>query len=299
MDYKTAVSDFLNYCVFEKGLSTRTKESYQNDLKVYYFFLKNIYGNNFNINKIKEKDIENFLKNQILLEDKTTTIAHKLTTIKSFHSYLEKEKIIKKDVSVAIKRPKLIKKLPKTLSEEDIDKLLDINLVTAYDYRNKAMLELMYSSGLRVSELINITINNLDFTNCVIRIIGKGNKERIIPLGEYSMYYLNLYLEKRSSLLKKNNEEFLFLNNHGKRITRQGFFKILKRILKEKDLNEDISPHTLRHSFATHLLNRGADLRSIQEMLGHADISTTRIYTHISKDKVTNDYNNYHPRRKK
>ena len=174
--------------------------------------------------------------------------------------------------------------------------MLDIKLDSKFDYRNKAMLELMYGTGLRVSELVSLTLNDIDSTNCIIRIMGKGSKEREIPLGEYSIYYLNKYLEVRSSMLKGNDDNKLFLNNHGRGMTRQGFFKNLKKILKEKGLNTDISPHTLRHSFATHLLNRGADLRSIQEMLGHSDISTTKIYTHVSDDKVSSDYKKYHPR---
>lgn len=296
MEFYEAEKDFINYCIFEKGLSNKTKESYTNDLKIYNEFLETIYQEHYSVNKIKEQDIEDFLKNQIEKEDKTTTIAHKLTTIKNFHAYLLREKMVKKDVSLAIQRPKLRKSLPRTLSIEEVDLLLDIPLNTPYDYRNKAMLELMYGAGLRVSELVSITVNNLDFTNSMIRLIGKGNKERIIPIGEYSMYYLNLYLEKRSLLLKQVNNEALFLNNHGKQMTRQGFFKILKGILKKKGLNEEISPHTLRHSFATHLLSRGADLRSIQQMLGHSDISTTKIYTHVSDEKVTKDYETYHPR---
>lgn len=299
MDYENATKDFINYCIFEKGLSKNTKKSYKNDLKVYYNYLKKKYGEKFNVERITQEDIEFFLKEHTIENDKTTTIAHKLTVIKNFHAYLTREKITDKDVAVAVARPKLRKALPKTLSIEDVERLLDIPLNTAYDYRNKAMLELMYSSGLRVSELVSITVNNLDFNNCIIRIIGKGNKERVIPIGEYSMYYLNLYMERRDELRKKVNDESLFLNNHGKGITRQGFFKILKGILKEKDLPENISPHTLRHSFATHLLKRGADLRSIQEMLGHSDISTTKIYTHISDEQVKNDYEKYHPRENK
>lgn len=299
MDFIDALNDFLNYCVIEKGLSDKTKESYANDLKVYRKYLEGIYHNHVNVKNIKEKDIESFLKYQIDLNDKTTTIAHKLTTIKNFHRYLLREKIVVKDVALLIKRPKLRKSLPKTLSVKEVEYLLDIKLNTPYDYRNKAMLELIYGTGIRVSELVNITVNDIDFTNCIIRLVGKGNKERIIPLGEYSMYYLNLYIEQRFSLLKRENSEALFLNNHGKKMTRQGFFKILKNILREKGLNENISPHTLRHSFATHLLNCGADLRSIQEMLGHSNISTTRIYTHKSDERVTNDYIKYHPRESK
>jgi len=155
---------------------------------------------------------------------------------------------------------------------------------------------LMFKTGLRISELVELKVFDLDFTACIIRVIGKGRKERIIPIGEYSMYFLNLYLEQRSQLLKKETSDYLFLNNLGKKMSRQGFFKILKKLLRKKGLNEDTSPHTLRHSFATHLLNKGADLRSIQELLGHSDISTTKIYTHVSLDKIKDDYHKYHPR---
>ena len=161
------------------------------------------------------------------------------------------------------------------------------------------MIELMYGSGLRVSELISLDLHSIDFTNCIIRITGKGKKDRIVPVGEYSMYYLEKYLEVRNSMLKKENTDALFLNNHGKRMTRQGFFKNLKSILRNQGLDENVSPHTLRHSFATHLLERGADLRSIQELLGHSDIATTRIYTHITDNKVKEDYKKYHPRESK
>ena len=295
MNYEDSINEFLSYCLIDKGLSNNTYISYQTDLKLYTDYLKN--EGVSEPNKIHKSNIENYLKYlQETNKEEITTIARKLTSIKAYHSFLLKENITKTDQSLGIKRPKLRKQLVKALSVEDVDKLLDITLKTPFDYRNKAMLELIYGTGLRVSELVNLTLNNIDFTNCFIRIVGKGNKERIIPLGEYSMYYLNNYMEVRSSLLKKDACDALFLNNHGKKITRQGFFKILKAILKEKELPEDVSPHTLRHSFATHLLNSGADLRSIQEMLGHSDISTTRIYTHISDNKVTHDYNEYHPR---
>jgi len=154
----------------------------------------------------------------------------------------------------------------------------------------------MYGCGLRVSELVNLEINDIDITNCLIRIMGKGSKEREVPVGEYALYYLELYLDNRELLLKNKPCTKLFLNNHGMGMTRQGFFKILKHLLLEKGLNPDVSPHTLRHSFATHLLNRGADLRSIQEMLGHSDISTTKIYTKVSDEKVIEEYNTHHYR---
>ena len=292
MKISNAIDDFLNYCIFEKGLSDRTRESYQNDLLVYSDFLK---GKGIDdVCLIKSSHIKEFLKARS--SEETSTIAHNLTVIKNFHSYLLKENIVRGNEAEFIERPKIKKALPKTLSVTDVDKLLDIELKTPFDYRNKAMLELMYGCGLRVSELVALEINDIDMTNCLIRIVGKGNKEREIPIGEYSIYYLVEYLKVREKLLKKKSCTKLFLNNHGNGMTRQGFFKNLKVILKEKGLNEAVSPHTLRHSFATHLINRGADLRSIQEMLGHADISTTKIYTRISDEKVLDDYDKYHPR---
>ena len=292
MKIDIAIEDFLNYCIFEKGLSDKTKESYKNDLDEYKKYLND--NNIIYVEDIKSNNIKDFIK--IRNEDATTTIAHNLTVIKNFHEYLLKEKIVKIDESEFIERPKLRKSLPKTLSIEDVDKLLDIKLETPFDYRNKAMLELIYGCGLRISELINLEINDVDETNCFVRILGKGNKEREIPVGEYALYYLKEYIKRRNLLLKQKTCSKLFINNHGQGMTRQGFFKNLKQILREKGLNEEVSPHTLRHSFATHLINRGADLRSIQEMLGHSDISTTKIYTKVSDQKVINDYNEYHLR---
>ncbi|MBQ3421083.1 MAG: tyrosine-type recombinase/integrase [Romboutsia sp.] len=242
MKIEDAINDFINYCVFEKGLSDKTKESYYNDLCIYKDYIKKD-----RVEDISSDDIKGFLKSRNNNE-KSSTIAHNLTVIKNFHKYLYKENVVKEDISLFIDRPKLQKKLPKTLSVEDVDKLLDIELKTMFDYRNKAMLELMYGTGLRVSELVSLTLNDIDTTNCIIRIMGKGSKEREIPLGEYSIYYLNMYLEVRGSMLKGKDDNKLFLNNHGRGMTRQGFFKNLKKILKEKGLNADISPHTLRHS---------------------------------------------------
>ena len=295
MKIEDAIDDFISYCIFEKGLSDKTKESYKNDLDIYKEYLND--NNIYNVKDISSDNIKDFIK--IRNNEEASTIAHNLTVIKNFHKYLLKEKLVKDDVSIFIERPKLRKNLPKTLSIEDVDKLLDIELVTPFDYRNKAMLELMYGCGLRVSELINLEINDIDIINCQIRILGKGSKERIVPLGEYSIEYLKKYINIRDSLLKDKPCNKLFVNNHGKGMTRQGFFKNLKKLLKEKGLNPDVSPHTLRHSFATHLINRGADLRSIQEMLGHSDISTTKIYTEVSDEKVIDDYLNYHLRSNK
>ena len=295
MNIEDAIPEFLNYCIFEKGLSDKTKLSYENDLDVYKDFLKE--RNKTKVNQITSDDIKDFLKARE--EEETTTVAHNITVISNFHNYLLKEKLVENNVCEFIDRPKLKKALPKTLSIEDVDNLLDIPLNTPFDYRNKAMLELMYGCGLRVSELINIEINDIDMTNYEIRILGKGSKERIIPIGEYAIDYLKEYVKRRDDLLKDKPCNKLFLNNHGEGMTRQGFFKMLKKLLLEKGINPNVSPHTLRHSFATHLINRGADLRSIQEMLGHSDISTTKIYTRVTDEKVINDYNEFHYRSKK
>ena len=297
MKIEDAIVDFIQYCLFEKGLTDQTVKSYQNDLNVYFEFLSS--HKIYNVGDITSDDIKEFLKERGDTES-TSTLAHNLTVIKNFHKYLIKENVVKEDSSLFISRPKLRKKLPRALTVEEVDLLLDIPLSTPFDYRNKAMLELMYGAGLRVSELVSLTVNQVDLENGMIRIMGKGRKEREIPIGEYGVYYLKQYLECRGQLIKYHRqEEALFLNNHGKQITRQGFFKILKGLLLEKGLNPDVSPHTLRHSFATHLLSHGADLRSIQEMLGHSDISTTKIYTHVSNEKVTEDYKKYHPREHK
>lgn len=286
----TYIDEFIEYLIIDKKYSENTIKSYKNDLKKFENYIKK------QINNINENDIKNYIKYLNKENDDTKTISHNISTLRSFYKFLLIEKKVKNNPMEYIELPKIRKSLPKTLSIEEIDKLLDIKLKDAFSYRNKAMLELMYSSGLRVSELVNVNIHNIDTSNCIIRIMGKGSKERIVPLGDYAINYLELYLkEYREKLVKKEMNDYLFLNNHGKKMTRQGFFKILKQLAKEKNIKTEFSPHTLRHSFATHLLNGGADLRSIQEMLGHESISTTQIYTHVSKEKLKENYNNFHP----
>lgn len=286
----TYIDEFIDYLIIDKKYSENTIKSYKNDLKKFENYI------NKQINNISDFDIKNYIKHLNKENDDTKTISHNISTLRSFYKFLLIEKKVNKNPMEYIELPKIRKSLPKTLSIEEIDKLLDINLTDAFSYRNKAMLELMYSSGLRVSELVNVNIHDVDTSNCIIRIMGKGSKERIVPLGDYAIRYIELYLkEYREKLIKKEMNHYLFLNNHGKKMTRQGFFKILKQIAKEKNIKTEFSPHTLRHSFATHLLNGGADLRSIQEMLGHSDISTTQIYTHVSKEKLKENYNNFHP----
>ena len=287
---KQEIEKFIEYLIIEKKYSKNTINSYNIDLNKFNKFL-----NNKKINNITKEDIRKYL-NHINDSLNSKSISRNISTLKSFYKYLILNKIINKNPMDQINNPKTKKSLPKVLSEEEINKLLEIELKTDFDYRNKAMLELMYSSGLRVSELINLKINDVDLENDCVKIFGKGSKERIIPLNDYAKEALKQYtMTHRKELFKHGENNYLFLNNHGNQMTRQGFFKILQKIAKEKNIKTSFSPHTLRHSFATHLLKYGADLRSIQELLGHSDISSTQIYTHITNEQLHSDYIEYHP----
>ena len=298
MKVQVAKENFINYCEYEKGLSANTLKSYNYEINLYQTYLEDKLSI-IDIEKVSKEDIESYLKYCYSKNEDSKTISHKITTIYNFHNYLLREKVIKDNQAEFIDRPKLAKHLPYTLTVKEIDKLLDIELVTVFDYRDKAMLELMYGTGLRVSELVSLTVYDVDFYNAFLRIKGKGSKERIVPINNASLKYLKLYLDRRCLLLKKKTSDELFLNARGEGISRQGFFKNLKKILAKKGMPTNISPHSLRHSFATHLIENGADLRSVQTMLGHSDITTTKIYTHISNEKVTKDYLINHPRAKK
>jgi len=287
--------DYIDYIKYERKLSLETVKNYKYDLEKFLLFLKE--KGIFDINLVTTKDIEDYLAT--LKNFSPKTVSRNITSINNFMLFLLKEKKIDFNPCEFIDRPKLNKNLPTVLSIEEVDKLLDIPLKTKYDYRNKAMLEILYGSGLRISELINLTTRDVDFENAVIRCLGKGSKERIVPINDYIIHYLKLYLDKRNLFLIKGQNDYLFLNNHGKQMTRQGFLKNLQKILNEKNITKHVTPHTLRHSFATHILSGGADLRSIQLLLGHSDISTTKIYTHISHEKVKDDYKQFHPRGKK
>lgn len=268
-----------------------TINSYAEDIYKYLEYIESKHINN--ALNIKYENILDYLKYLDNNNYKVSSIARKITSIKSFHKYLSETNNIE-DVSLKINIPKFYRKLPNILTIEEVDNLLDINLKSPFDYRNKAMLELMYSSGLRVSELINLKLSDIDLDNNYVRCFGKGNKERIVPIGEVAIEYLKIYInEYRDSMKKGYYTENIFLNNHGKNITRQGFFLIIKQIAKEKDIDKNITPHMLRHSFATHLLNNGADLRTIQEMLGHANLSTTQVYTNVSTDILKENYELY------
>lgn len=279
------LNKYLEYLNIDKKYSNNTILSYHNDLKIYLNFLKEK-----SVLKVQEKDVQMFL-NQERQDKNSRTIAHLLTVLNNFYQFLLKNQYLSKNPVEYIELPKLKKTLPTVLSHKEIESLLDIELVTKYDYRNKAMLELLYSSGLRVSELVNLTVYDVQLSENIVRIIGKGGKERIVPIDDYATKYLTIYMnEYRPQLMKKQITNDLFLNNLGKKISRQAMFKIIQQIALKKGIRTHFSPHTLRHSFATHLLENGADLRSIQELLGHSSISTTQIYTHVSNQFKKENY---------
>ena len=285
------INEFLRYLLIDKGYSKNTIDSYKIDLEK---FLE--YNKNKTIDNVSNEDLKKYVKhlNDLGLNEKS--IARNISSLKTFYKFLVISKYISSNTSEILYMPKIKKKLPNTLSEEDIFKLLDIKLNDSFSYRNKAMIELLYATGLRVSELINLRMQDIDLKEDIIRIYGKGSKERIVLIGDFAKEYLEKYIyEYRSRMLKQEPSEYIFLNNHGKQMTRQGFFKILKKLAIEKGINKDFSPHTLRHSFASHLLKYGADLRTIQELLGHSDISTTQIYTHITNEELKKNYENFHP----
>lgn len=291
------IVDFFHYLQIERGLSENTIESYKRDLNAYItYFKKN--KNTINWDDIERRDIIQFLYSLKDAHKATATISRMIATIRLFHQFLIREKLTKNDPSLHIETPKNEQKLPDILSIEDIDKLLDIVGEKPLQLRNRAMLELMYATGLRVSELISLTLGDAHLTMGFVQCTGKGSKERIIPIGNIAIAAIQTYIDYgRQSLLKKDRKEMtLFVNQRGMGLTRQGFWKILKKEAQRAQIRRPLTPHTLRHSFATHLLENGADLRAVQEMLGHVDIATTQIYTHVSKKRLKDVYDAYHPR---
>lgn len=288
------IEDYELFLKTEKKLGNNTIDSYILDIIKFYEW-----NNNSDITYMSKKQILEYISYlRSYLNEKS--INRHISSLKGFYLYLVDNNIIRESPLEEIYSLKTKKILPKYLSVEEVDRLLNINLKTPFDYRNKAMLEVMYATGFRVSELVGLCFSNIDFENSLIRVNGKGKKERIVPLGEIAQYYLKIYInDYRSKLLNKNNYDLIFLNNHGKPISRQGFNFILNNIRKEVKIDKDITPHTLRHSFATHLLERGADIRSIQEMLGHENISTTNIYTYVVNNVLRENYDTYFPRAKK
>jgi len=287
---------FLNYLSVERGLSHNTIVSYRGDLNYYIDFLKARAMDA--LSKTTKNDITNFMFYQ---KDKglaANSIARRLAAIKAFYRFLVRERILKTNPASLIDSPKLWKKIPETLSLNEVDALLgQPNIRDKQGVRDKAILETFYATGMRVSEVVNLKLDNVNLDIGFLRCIGKGNKERVIPVGKKAVASIKRYLEvSRPQLLKKKESEFLFLSRFGKKISRQSLWKLIKKYAKTARIKKPIRPHILRHSFATHLLERGADLRSVQEMLGHSDISTTQIYTHINKERLKTIHRMFHPR---
>jgi len=288
MENKLFIDKFIKYLSIERNYSDNTILSYQNEISKFASYYKK------DISTAKTEDIKKYLEIKKELSNKTIT--HKISSLKAFYNYLLREEIIHNNPANNLIRPKNTFKLPDVLNLEEINLLLDINIKTPYNARDKAILELLYSTGIRVTELINLQYANIDFDLCIIRVMGKGRKERIIPFGDYVIDALNIYLKNYRPLINKNNNNYIFINKSGNKISRQFIFNMIKKECLKKGIKKNVSPHTLRHTFATHLLKNGADLRIIQELLGHENLSTTQIYTHISKEKLQSEYNNIHPR---
>lgn len=294
-----SINEYKQYIRIEKGLSNQTVASYMIELKKFREYF------------IKKKDIREVSKNDIfdyfsyLNEQslKKRTISHNVSTLNNFFKFCNREGIIEVNPMINIKFPKLDKDLPVVLNEQEVEDLIDVAYKHAREnalhYRDFCMLQLMYAAGLRISELVNLKINDLHLTMNFIRCMGKGSKERMVPIGDYMVEILNEYMQEyRPELMKDYDTSYLFLNYKGDAISRQSFWKMIKKMALEANIKKNITPHTLRHSFATHLLNHGADLRSIQEILGHSNISTTTIYTHVTNQKMIDEYEKFHPRNK-
>lgn len=293
---KELVEEFLNYLSIERGLSKNTTTSYRADLASFLNYLE---SKGFSdIESIKRDEIRNYL---MRLKDKglsSNSISRALVAIKMFYKFLAQERFIKDDVAGILESPKLIRPLPNVLSIAEVEKLLqapDIRVRTGM--RDKAALELMYATGMRVSEIVDLPTSTLNLDIGFIKCKGKGDKERIVPIGSQAKNAIYKYMQDaRPALLKNKEDSHLFLSRLGKRISRQSLWKMIKKYAKKARIKKEIAPHTLRHSFATHLLERGADLRVVQEMLGHADIATTQIYTHVNKERLKLIHRQFHPR---
>lgn len=284
--------DFLVYLSVERGLSRNTVESYSRDITLYRKFLS---SRNKGLDSFKRADISDFL-NKIKDDGySVSSMCRFISSIRGFCKYLMIENIVKEDPSEGLQTPKKWERLPKALSLEDVMSLLDIKTCNSMFLRDSAMLELLYSSGLRVSELISLKASDINFEAGFLRVLGKGSKERVVPINSRSLNKIKKYLtELRQAILKKRRSDYLFVTNRGGAMTRQRFWQTLKECGKK--IGIELSPHTLRHCFATHLLEGGADLRSVQKMLGHSDISTTQIYTKVTTDRIKKVYLEHHPR---
>ncbi len=290
------IHEFINYLSVERGLALNTLESYGRDLRQYSQYLQA--GDDEALDLASRAQIVDYLLHLQKQGKATATIARRLAALKAFYQFLVREKYLEKDPTANLESPKLEKRLPKVLTIREVELLLaEPDPSSPAGLRDRAMLELLYATGIRVSELVSLNLPDVNLDMGYIRCTGKGSKERIVPMGSMAIASVREYLDHgRGRLVRDREEQALFVNHHGRRLTRQGFWKIVKKYAEDAKIDKEITPHTLRHSFATHLLENGADLRSVQEMLGHADISTTQIYTHITRGRLKEVYARTHPR---
>lgn len=280
------IKEYITYIELTKKLSDNTIISYTNSLNLFHRYIKK------DLNLVNESDIEKYIK---YLNDthSNTSVNHEITVFNEFYKYLSRKGYMKENLMEKFSTRKSPKRLPKFLTIEEVDSLLDIELNNKFDYRNKAMFEFMYATGARVSEILSLEVGDIDFYNCKVLVKGKGAKERVLPISDIALKYLKIYIEEhRNKFFPKNKKynNYLFLNNHGNKLSRVAFLKIIKKEALKKEIKKDVSPHILRHSFATHLIENGADIRSVQLLLGHENITTTEIYTHLSNDYVKSSY---------
>ena len=286
----SSLRSFLNYLLVDKGLSVNTLKAYKADISSFIDWLNN---HDIEYKNLQEEHIHQYISFLFQMKMRSSSVNRKISSIKSFYIFLVKRNFIKYSPLNDIVTPKQEKYLPESMSEDEVDKLLNSpNAANKIENRDKAMIEMLYATGMRISELVNLKITDVDMKRCVVKVFGKGSKERLIPFGEKALDSLRSYLNDRGQSSSKE----IFLSNRGKKMTRVAFWQRVKIYLIRENLKNSISPHTLRHAFATHLLNRGADLRSVQLLLGHSDLSTTQIYTHIAKQRLSDVLKKHHPR---
>lgn len=293
-----ALEEYIIYLKIERGLSANTVTSYKRDIEKYLTFLmeKKI----TQLDEVSRFEILDFLQTLRQSGAADNSIIRMVSSLRKFHQYVKRESIVSDDPMQLIDTPKKASTLPKAISPQAVEQLLEApDTTTPLGVRDRTILELMYATGLRISELVNLKLSDMHLTMGFIQTMGKGEKERIIPLGEIASQWLDHYLDSARVYLQDQSaetSEYVFLNSRGKGLSRQGVWKKVKQLALEAGIDQNVTPHTLRHSFATHLLENGADLRMVQELLGHADISTTQIYTHITKTRLKQVYSDYHPR---
>lgn len=285
------VKSFLNYLKVYKNYSELTIKNYYNDLTEFSLYIKK------DLTRVKKEDIKSYLKYLFDKDNSNRTVSRKISTLKSFYKYLKENDVIKSSPALSIKYPKADKKLPNFVPYNELESMINATKKDTFYERDDLIIELMYATGVRVSELVNIKLDDIDFETNSIRILGKGSYMRTVYFGEYARDAIFKYMNGlRIKLLNGKESEYLFLNKNGNNITTRGIQKIIDKIVSETDVKTKVSPHTLRHTFATHLLDNGCDLRSVQELLGHKNINTTEVYTHVTSEKLKDVYFKSHPR---